>query len=143
MENLNVMAPLLGGVMIGVAATVMLLFTGRIAGNSGIIGGLFSFKKDKACWRVFYVVGLMLGALIYKWIKQGEVPIEINATVPSLIIAGLLVGFGTRLGSGCTSGHGICGIARCSKRSITATLIFMGTAMATVYIIKILSGGAL
>lgn len=126
----------IGGILIGIAATVMLLFNGRITGNSGIIGGLWTIRKDKQHWRMFYAAGLIIGAGIYGSLHPGPVPLVINAPVPALIIAGFLVGYGTRLGSGCTAGHGVCGIARLSKRSIAATLIFMSTAVVTVWIVK-------
>lgn len=131
-----VFSSLAGGALVGIAAAAMLLFSGRIAGNSGIIAGLLTLHKDKAYWKLFYVLGLFLGALLYQWYKGGNVEIAIDASYPVLVIAGLLVGYGTRLGGGCTSGHGICGIARFSKRSIAATVIFLVTGMATVFVIK-------
>ena len=123
---------LTGGVLIGLAAVIMLLFTGKIAGNSGIVSALISFKGREDLWKLYYLLGLIAGAQVYK-IFNIKVPLVIDTAYPVLIIAGILVGFGTRLGSGCTSGHGICGIARLSKRSIIATVVFMLTGIITVW----------
>lgn len=123
----------LGGTLIGLAATVLLLANGRIAGVSGIIGGLLSPQRGDVAWRVAFVLGLWLAALAY-WAVRGELfPVEVLASWPTMLIAGLLVGFGTRMGAGCTSGHGVCGIARLSKRSVVATVVFMCSAMLTVF----------
>ncbi len=132
----NWIGGVVGGGLIGVSAVLMLLFNGRITGISGIVGDLLVNRTFKdGLWRVMFVVGLLIGAGIYIAIS-GELQIQMQASRSMLIIAGLLVGAGTRLGSGCTSGHGVCGIARRSKRSITATLIFMAMAMLTVFFTK-------
>jgi len=136
-NNFPVVPSLIGGALIGLAAAVLLLFNGRIAGNSGIIGGIFTVKSDKAYWRLFYVAGLFLGAVVYRVVDPGGAAPTFAAGYPVLILAGLLVGYGTRLGSGCTSGHGVCGLARCSRRSIVSTVIFMLTAIVTVYVMKL------
>ncbi len=134
----NWIGGVVGGVLIGVSAVLMLLFNGRITGISGIVGDLLVNRSFKdGLWRVMFVVGLLIGAGIYIAIS-GELQIQMQASRSMLIVAGLLVGAGTRLGSGCTSGHGVCGIARRSKRSITATLIFMVMAMLTVYTKQVL-----
>ena len=126
----------LGGVLIGLAAVLLLLANGRIAGVSGIVGGLFGSERADIAWRVAFVAGLWLGAISY-WTFRGELfPVRLNASWPTVIVAGLLVGFGTRMGGGCTSGHGICGIARFSRRSMIATLIFIGTGIATVFVAR-------
>lgn len=134
MENFP--SAFIGGLLVGLAAVIFLLFSGRIAGNSGIAGGLFSVFKDKAFWRLFYVIGLVSAGLFFRWYHKGQVDITIDATVSQLIVAGFLVGIGTRLGNGCTSGHGICGLARLSRRSIGATIIFMSAGILTVLIVK-------
>lgn len=126
---------LLGGALIGLAAALLLLFNGRIAGISGIIGGLLKPNKHDMSWRVAFLLGLIASPFI--WTLLAPLPvIQINTSTPLIIVAGLLVGFGTRLGSGCTSGHGVCGIARLSPRSIVATLAFMFTGILTVYVIR-------
>ena len=134
----NWLGGVIGGGLIGVSAVLLLLFNGRIAGISGIIGSLVVNRPSSdELWRIIFIVGLLIGAGIYL-VVLGELQIKMQASRPMLIVAGLLVGFGTRFGSGCTSGHGVCGIARCSKRSITATLVFMGIAMLTVFIRQVL-----
>lgn len=140
MDGFTPVSGLLGGMMIGLAATLMLLLNGRISGISGIVGGLVSPRAREggaagrdAGWRVAFGVGLVLGPLGYAAVAGGPL-VGVEATVPVLVVAGLLVGFGTRLGSGCTSGHGVCGIARLSRRSIFATAVFMSVAAATVFV---------
>lgn len=135
-ENFTPVSGLIGGVLIGVASALMLLFSGRITGISGIVGGLLSAKGSELSWRAVFVVGLILGAVIYMLVEGGTNLVQMEASIPVLVVAGVLVGFGTRLGSGCTSGHGVCGIARFSNRSITATIMFMGVAALTVFITR-------
>jgi len=126
----------LGGVLIGLAAVLLLLANGRIAGVSGIVNGLLSRKPGDIGWRVAFVLGLWLGALVY-WAARGALfELELLATPGVMIVAGFLVGYGTRLGSGCTSGHGVCGIARFSPRSMVATVVFMASGIATVYVVR-------
>ncbi len=114
-----------GGVLIGTASVMLLWLNGRIAGISGILNGAFSKRWTENGWRVAFIVGLMSGGLLFQW--AGGAPLLERDDFPTwmTIAAGLLVGFGTRLGSGCTSGHGICGISRLSLRSITATIAFV------------------
>jgi len=127
---------LAGGGLIGLSAVLLLALNGRIAGISGILGGLVVDRSatDRA-WRLLFLVGLLLGAA-----AAGLLPIPVPAGSslkwPALVVAGLLVGFGTRTGSGCTSGHGICGLARFSKRSFAAVLTFMGTGFLTVFLLR-------
>jgi len=128
-------AALAGGLLIGLAAAVFVLFNGRIAGISGILGGLFRPRHGDIGWRLSFIGGLIVAPLIYAlfW----HLPeIHIEAHPITLIVAGLMVGFGTRIGSGCTSGHGVCGISRLSFRSIIATAIFMALGFITVYLVR-------
>lgn len=126
---------LAGGILIGVAASVLILFNGRIAGISGIIGGLLKPSGGDIGWRIAFIGGLLGAPLIYR--LTTELPtIEIDAGNGVLIAAGLLVGVGTRYGSGCTSGHGVCGISRLSPRSLAATLIFMAAGFAATYAVR-------
>lgn len=134
MENFTPISGLIGGLLIGLATMLMLLLNGRIAGISGIVGGLLARQGSEVGWRAVFVTGLLLGAFVYMLATGGAFPVSIEASLPIMVVAGLLVGFGTRLGSGCTSGHGVSGIARFSKRSIVATLVFMGTGIGTVFL---------
>lgn len=124
-----------GGLLIGLAAALFILFHGRIMGVSGIVGGLLRSSKGDRSWRLSFLAGLILAPLITKF--AGLAPaIRIEQSMIWLVVAGVLVGFGTSLGSGCTSGHGVCGIARLSPRSIAATIIFMAFAMLTVWLMN-------
>ena len=134
MENFTPVSGLIGGLLIGLATVLMMLLNGRIAGISGIVGGLLARNGSEVGWRAVFVVGLLLGAFIYMLATGGALPVRVEASLPVMVVAGLLVGFGTRLGSGCTSGHGISGIARLSRRSIVATLVFMGAGIITVFL---------
>jgi uncharacterized protein len=135
-ENFTPLSGLVGGVLIGLAAAMLLLLNGRLSGISGIVGGMMAPKTSDVGWRAAFIVGLLLGPFIYILVTGGALLLEIQASVPVLVVAGLLVGFGTRLGSGCTSGHGVCGIARLSKRSIVATAVFFVVAMLTVFLTR-------
>lgn len=132
---------LAGGVIIGLAVAMFALLNGRVAGISGIVGGLLSFsaRSSDRAWRLAFIAGMLVAPLAWLvFVSQPE--IIINADYPVLVIAGLLVGVSTRYGSGCTSGHGVCGISRLSPRSIVATLAFMGTGFVTVFIVRHLLG---
>lgn len=135
---------LIGGALIGLSAAVLLLFKGRIAGISGIAGGVILPEKGDIPWRILFLVGLVLGGLLYQLLGISPSVEKIQPVTGKigLIAAGLLVGIGSALGTGCTSGHGICGLARRSFRSLIATLTFMLTAMITVFIVRHLVGGA-
>ena len=134
MEHFTPVSGLIGGLLIGLATALMMLFNGKIAGVSGIVGGLLARQGSQVGWRrALFVAGLLLGAFIYILATGGPIPVGLQASLPVMVVAGLLVGFGTRLGSGCTSGHGISGIARFSRRSIVATLVFFVTAIVTVF----------
>lgn len=128
-------AALAGGLLIGLAAAVFVLFNGRIAGISGILGGLLKPRRGDIGWRLAFIGGLIAAPIIYAlfW-KLPAIEIEANPVV--LIAAGLIVGFGTRMGSGCTSGHGVCGISRLSLRSVAATFIFMAAGFLTVFLVR-------
>ncbi len=118
---------LLGGALIGLSVAVYLLFAGRIAGISGLIEGAFG-RSGRAVLNVIFLLALIGGAWIGAHLRPSGVAVHVTDSIPLLVTGGLLVGFGTRLGSGCTSGHGVCGMSRLSPRSIAATLIFVGTA---------------
>ena len=133
MENFTPISGLIGGLLIGLATVMMMLFNGKIAGISGIVGGLLARKGSEVAWRAVFVAGLLIGAFIYMLATGGPIPVNLQASLPVMVVAGLLVGFGTRLGSGCTSGHGVVGIARFSKRSVVATLVFFVVAIVTVF----------
>ena len=128
-------ASLAGGILIGAAASLLILFNGRIAGISGIIGGLFQPRKGDTNWRLAFIAGLLGAPLIYSLFT--ELPgIQIDANNGILIAAGLIVGVGTRYGSGCTSGHGVCGLSRLSPRSLVATIAFMAAGFAATYVVR-------
>jgi len=132
----SIMWALLGGILIGLAATFLMLLNGRIAGISGILSGVFFQTKGDVFWRIAFIVGLLAGGLVAPFIFQRPFVFELNASMPMLLVGGFLVGFGTRMGSGCTSGHSVCGIARFSWRSISATITFILSAMLTVALIR-------
>ncbi|MFA6053618.1 MAG: YeeE/YedE family protein [Methylobacter sp.] len=132
-------AGLAGGLLIGVAAAMFVLLNGRIAGISGILGGLLQADKGDKLWRVLFLLGMATAPFVYQ-ITSDLPPVTIEAGTMQLIIAGLLVGLGTSFASGCTSGHGICGISRGSIRSIAATLTFMMAGFITVYLTRHLIG---
>lgn len=133
--NSTMWMPLAGGLIIGLAATILLYFNGRIAGVSGILGGLLKPTKSDIGWRVAFISGLMISSSVY--MIASPLPVAtIDADITTLIIAGLMVGFGTRYGSGCTSGHGVCGLSRGSLRSFVATISFIGAGVLTVYFVK-------
>jgi uncharacterized protein len=134
-NNFTPWASLAGGALIGLAAAILMLFNGRIAGISGIVGGLIKPRLRDAGWRIAFVGGLIIAPLLWQLFKQ--LPnIQIDAGYGLLIMAGLIVGMGTRYGAGCTSGHGVCGISRLSPRSVIATLTFMAAGFATVYVLR-------
>ena len=131
----------IGGLMIGAAASLLWLALGRIAGISGIlVGALLGEGGAERIWRVLFLIGLPLGAALAVWLGWAEAPSAPPTQLGLAIAGGLLVGFGTRLGSGCTSGHGICGLARLSPRSLAATAIFMAAGMASTFVLRHLMG---
>lgn len=141
MEQFTPVSALAGGLLIGAASALLLWLNGRLAGISGIVGGLFAPGPDDIVWRILFALGLVAGVLAYRTAGGPLQSIEITGSLPLLIAGGLAVGIGTRLGGGCTSGHGICGIARLSPRSITATITFIITAAITVFAMRHGIGG--
>ncbi|WP_394126142.1 YeeE/YedE family protein [Vibrio hepatarius] len=125
---------LFGGVLLGVSATFLMLFNGKIAGISGVINGLITPKEGEYSWRLLFFAGMIIGGFVSVVAFGVSSPITEGISLPILAVAGLLVGMGTRLANGCTSGHGICGIGRLSKRSLVATMVFMFTAAVTVFV---------
>jgi len=126
---------LIGGSIIGIAVSLLLLFNGKVLGVSGILGELFNNPLSKNYWRLFFVLGLLISPLIYSIFHPIQI-IEITSNKLLIIVGGLLVGFGSRLGSGCTSGHGVCGLARLSVRSFIATMTFIFFGFVTVFVIQ-------
>ncbi len=146
--NFTPIAATVGGALIGLSAALLLLVKGRIAGISGIAGGIIYPELGDMAWRIMFVLGLVLGGFVYQWLSgdstdglfKGIAHIQSVSSTPVLLIAGLLVGVGTTVGTGCTSGHGICGLARRSPRSLAATLSFMASGALTVFIVRQLMG---
>jgi len=137
--NFTPWTSLAGGAVIGAAAALLILLNGRVAGISGILGGLLRPWPGDAMWRVLFLVGLVLAPLFYTFAAP-LLPIQIDAGWGALIAAGLLVGAGTRYAGGCTSGHGVCGLSNLSPRSLAATLAFMATGFGTVFVVRHLAG---
>jgi uncharacterized protein len=136
MENFTPLSAMAGGALIGISVTLLLLFNGRIAGVSGMMNGVFFAPKNDRLWRLIFLSGLILGAFIFQLLAPGfNVPRQ-NYPLPLLGVGGFLVGFGARMANGCISGHGICGLANLSIRSLFATLAFMLAGITTVYIIR-------
>lgn len=140
MTHFTPLSALIGGILIGLSATLMFLFFGRITGVSGIASNLIRSPTSENRWRLFFIAGLLLGGLFYHFSTVAHFPLRQNVSPYWLILAGLLVGFGTQLGSGCTSGHGVCGMARLSKRSFIATSLFLIAGIMTVYFMRHILG---
>ena len=143
MENFTPYSALLGGALIGLASGLYLLLNGRIAGISGILGGLLTSKGPTSghVEKLAFISGMIIAPMILLALTPINAQSIVSASWPVIIAAGLIVGFGTRLGSGCTSGHGICGLSRLSARSMVATLCFMGAGMASTFVIRHVIGG--
>lgn len=141
MSLFDPMSALLGGALIGLASVLLMMFTGRIAGISGILGGCLTLAAGDKVWRITFIAGLILAPVASGLLGYPLPTPRMPASWVMIVIAGLLVGFGARLGGGCTSGHGVCGIARLSARSIVATVIFMTSAIIVVAIVRHGLGG--
>lgn len=142
MHNLTPLSGLIGGALIGLAAAMLMLLTGRIAGISGILGGILSPVMGDRGWRLAFIAGLIAAPLLASFFTGAALPSPaMPASLIVIVIAGLLVGFGSRMGGGCTSGHGVCGTARLSARSLVATAVFMIAAIITVAIARHMIGG--
>jgi uncharacterized membrane protein YedE/YeeE len=142
MNDFTPVSSLVGGALIGIAASLVLLTHGKIAGISGIFGGLFRRDTTDRPFRLSFLAGLLLTGGLVRWIRPAAFESTWSAALSTTLVAGLLVGFGTQLGSGCTSGHGVCGISRLSMRSIVATATFMIAGIATVFLLRHVLGGA-
>lgn len=140
MENFTPISAAIGGALIGLSAVWLMASAGRIAGISGILGGAFSADNGDKLWRWTFILGLLIAPFLVKWMNPALLEVTFPTTGPLLIIAAILVGLGTQLGNGCTSGHGVCGNARLSMRSIVATLTFMATGVLTVFILRQFGG---
>jgi len=141
MENFTPVSALIGGLLIGLGAVMLMLFLGRVAGIAGIAGGLLAFDREQWTWRLAFILGLMAGPLILGLTNFKLPAVTVDAPPLMVIASGLLVGFGTRLGNGCTSGHGVCGLARLSARSLVATVVFMIVAALVVFLKRHVWGG--
>jgi uncharacterized membrane protein YedE/YeeE len=138
-ENFTPVSALIGGGLIGLSAAILLKVNGRLAGISGIMAGLVPPARDDAIWRILFIVGLFGGAAAWLLVTGGPV-VAFDVSWPVIVIGGLLTGIGTRIGAGCTSGHGVCGIARLSPRSIVATATFVAVGALTVFISRHMIG---
>ena len=135
--NFTPYSSLIGGLIIGVAVVLFFITTGRLAGISGIVSSTLEKNENKFS-NLLFIIGLVLGPLVFIFFSQNDAVFKMTSSIPLIIVGGLLVGVGTKIGRGCTSGHGICGISRFSMRSILATIIFMIFAMITVYFLQLL-----
>jgi uncharacterized membrane protein YedE/YeeE len=131
-----------GGLLIGASASILLLLNGRVAGVSGIFGGFLRSVGEERAWRTAFLVGLLVAGLAFSWLRPSAIGTPPSYPVWLMAVAGVVVGAGTELGSGCTSGHGVCGISRGSKRSIVATVTFIATGAATVYALRHVLGSS-
>lgn len=141
MENVEIGAPLLGGVLVGLAASWLLLGNGRVAGIAGILAGLLRPAAGETGWRLAFVAGLLAGGAVLAVLHPAALEVRAPVSRPFLALAGLLVGYGTRLGNGCTSGHGVCGVSRLAPRSLVATATFLATGAMTVALLHPVLGG--
>lgn len=140
MTSFTPVSALIGGLLIGLSCALLLWLNGRIAGISGVLFGLLSAQPGGRLWRWLFVTGLVLGAGGYVWLNDSTAPLRQGFPVPLLLLAGFLTGFGTTRANGCTSGHGVCGLARLSLRSLLATITFLGVALVTTYVVRHVAG---
>lgn len=143
MHNFTPLAALIGGILIGLSASAMLLLEGRIAGISGICAGVLNPAKGDTAWKSSFLAGLLAGGILLRIFRPSAFDFGVIRPYGMLLVAGLLVGFGTRLGNGCTSGHGVCGIGRLSARSMVATTTFIASGAAVVYLVNHVLRGSL
>jgi uncharacterized membrane protein YedE/YeeE len=136
MTEFTPISGLLGGMLIGSASVMLLLGIGRIAGVSGIYGSIFTPARNPIVWRIAFVLGLLGGGFLWPVLSGKPLVVDVQVSMPVMLVAGFLVGLGARLGSGCTSGHGVSGIGRLSKRSLVATAVFMVAAVATTFVVR-------
>jgi len=141
MENFTHVSALIGGILIGLAAVGLMALNGRIAGIAGIVGATMGAPGGELGWRLAFILGLFLGPWLVLAVRGVLPPIVLDAPLAAIVVGGLLVGFGSRLGNGCTSGHGVCGVARLSARSLVATLAFTASGMAMVFVMRHVVGG--
>lgn len=143
MEITDIINPIIGGLLIGLGAAALMFFSGRIAGVSGIFSGVLSPKAGDLAWRLAFVAGILVGGALYFVFNPEGFESRLDRSLIAVAIGGLLVGFGARLGSGCTSGHGVCGIARLGPRSIVATLTFIASGALITFFVERFAGGAI
>jgi len=136
MEGFTPVLSTIGGVLIGLAAVGLLYFNGRIAGISGIMGGVLHPQEGDTLWRALFLLGLLVGALLILWLHPVSFDLRIDVSDPVVLLGGFLVGIGTRIGNGCTSGHGVSGVGRLAPRSIVASAVFVGFAILTTYLVR-------
>ena len=142
MHDFTPLSALLGGALIGLSASLLLLTHGKVAGISGLYGGIFRRTSPDRALRLAFIAGLLLSGIVFRIIYPAAFETTWTAALPVALVAGLLVGFGTQLGTGCTSGHGVCGISRLSVRSFVATGTFMAAGIATTFVVRHLMGGS-
>ena len=143
MESFTPITSTLGGLLIGLASAILLVMNGRIAGISGIAGGVVRLQRGETLWRVLFVAGLLVGGMIASFVSPSAVVFDVDRSTLALAAAGLLVGIGTQMGNGCTSGHGVCGLSRFSRRSLVAVATFMAVAGVVVWFVSAYFGGSI
>jgi len=141
LDTFTPVSALIGGCLIGLSAVMLMAMLGRVAGISGVLANIVLGEPGDRLWRILFIAGLVSGPLIVRLATGNPIPFDMTNNLPIIIGGGLLVGFGTRLGSGCTSGHGVCGLSRLSVRSLAAVVTFIGIGMITVTVLRILAGG--